>query len=277
MKHMIYTLTLSPAIDVYIELDTLEEGKINRTSRERFVVGGKGINVSLALQALGVESIPITVLGGFTGKYIEDNLKKLFNPILFYTEEPTRMNIKILEEQKETAINIIQPLPKHISLEIKRILSALMPEDILVVCGSGSYQDYAFLLENLVCKIILDVDGNHLRKLLSISPWIVKPNDEELMAIAPSVEEAYSILLEKAEVILHTKGSLGVTLRKKDFEYSLLPQKTDIITSVGCGDAFLAGFLASTLEKQTLENSLAFAMKCGYYRGKKQSFLIRKK
>ena len=90
-----------------------------------------------------------------------------------------------------------------------------MPEDILVVSGSGSYQDYAFLLENLVCKIILDVDGNNLRKLLYISPWIVKPNDEELMAIAPSVEEAYSILLEKAEVILHTKGSLGVTLRKK--------------------------------------------------------------
>lgn len=273
---MIYTLTLSPAVDAYIELDCLEEGKINKSIKEQFQAGGKGINVSLALQALGIHSTPITIIGGFTGKFLEDTLRNKFDPILFYREDPTRINVKLLGREKETAINITQPLPKDLCQKIKRLLSSFTAEDILIVSGSGSSEDYLFLLENLACKIVLDLEGKNLKKLIHIRPWIVKPNDEELLEVAPLLEDAYAELLKGAELILHTKGSQGATLKSKEFEYSVLPEKTDVITTVGCGDAFLAGFLASTFEGDSLEESLAFAMKCGYYRGKKQSFLIRK-
>ena len=72
---MIYTLTLNPSIDYVIDVENLELGKVNRTSKDFKFPGGKGINVSRILGNQKIDNIALGFLGGFTGKFIEDNLK----------------------------------------------------------------------------------------------------------------------------------------------------------------------------------------------------------
>ena len=74
---MIYTLTLNPSIDYVIDVENLELGKVNRTSKDFKFPGGKGINVSRILGNQKIDNIALGFLGGFTGKFIEDNLKAL--------------------------------------------------------------------------------------------------------------------------------------------------------------------------------------------------------
>ena len=64
---MIYTVTFSPAIDYVVELNNLNVGDINRTVREHYFPGGKGVNVSRVLSNLGRGSVATGFVAGFTG------------------------------------------------------------------------------------------------------------------------------------------------------------------------------------------------------------------
>lgn len=56
---MIYTVTFNPSLDYIVGVDEFKTGKVNRTAEELILPGGKGINVSIVLQNLGMESIPL--------------------------------------------------------------------------------------------------------------------------------------------------------------------------------------------------------------------------
>ena len=71
---MIYTVTISPAIDYVVHLDRLQKGATNRSTGEEYFLGGKGINVSQILKELGMESIVLGFVNGFTGKALENGL-----------------------------------------------------------------------------------------------------------------------------------------------------------------------------------------------------------
>ena len=72
---MIYTVTFNPALDYVVWMDQLRPGQINRTASEEIQCGGKGINVSTVLTALGVENIALGFLAGFTGRALEEGLR----------------------------------------------------------------------------------------------------------------------------------------------------------------------------------------------------------
>ena len=67
---MIYTVTFNPSLDYYVQVNNLKSGAVNRTASERLAVGGKGINVSLALKELGNDTLALGFTAGFTGKEI---------------------------------------------------------------------------------------------------------------------------------------------------------------------------------------------------------------
>ena len=68
---MIYTVTLNPSLDYIARVDDFQTGRVNRTSGEIICAGGKGINVSLVLKNLGVDSTALGFLAGFTGQEIK--------------------------------------------------------------------------------------------------------------------------------------------------------------------------------------------------------------
>ena len=74
---MYYTVTLNPAIDMLTKVENFELGKLNRTGESDYVVGGKGINISLLPKNIGKENKALGFIADFTGYFIKDELKKL--------------------------------------------------------------------------------------------------------------------------------------------------------------------------------------------------------
>lgn len=102
---MYYTITLNPAIDMLTKVENFELGKLNRTCESDYVVGGKGINISLLLKNIGKESKALGFIAGFTGYFIKDELKKRgIESDFVETKGFTRINIKLTTDT-ETEIN----------------------------------------------------------------------------------------------------------------------------------------------------------------------------
>ena len=103
---MIYTVTISPAIDYVVHLDRLQKGATNRSTGEEYFLGGKGINVSQILKELGMESIVLGFVNGFTGKALENGLHQgeIKTDFIYPKQGITRINVKI-KAGEETEIN----------------------------------------------------------------------------------------------------------------------------------------------------------------------------
>ena len=103
---MIYTVTFNPAIDYVMRLKSFLTGTVNRSDREEIYFGGKGINVSLVLKELDVESVALGFSAGFTGEAIEKGVahKGVRTDFVRLDSGNSRINVKIKAET-ETDLN----------------------------------------------------------------------------------------------------------------------------------------------------------------------------
>ena len=103
---MIYTITISPAIDYVVHLDEFRSGMTNRSSGEEYFLGGKGINVSQILKELGMKSVALGFTNGFTGQALENGLhdRGIETDFIYPRQGITRINVKI-KAGEETEIN----------------------------------------------------------------------------------------------------------------------------------------------------------------------------
>lgn len=97
---MIYTVTICPAIDYTLYLGHVKMGAVNRTRTEEVRAGGKGVNVSVVLKNLGMESVALGFLAGFTGAEIERCLKSAGcgTDFIYLDSGMTRINVKLIGE-----------------------------------------------------------------------------------------------------------------------------------------------------------------------------------
>ena len=135
---MIYTVTFNPSLDYIVSVDDFKLGKTNRTSSEFMLAGGKGINVSIVLKNLGVESTALGFIAGFTGDEIAERLKKqgINTGFIKIEEGMSRINLKV-KNIDGTEINGQGPVissPKQ--EELMKILDRLEDGDVLVLAGS---------------------------------------------------------------------------------------------------------------------------------------------
>ena len=178
---MIYTLTFSPSIDYFIKVKDFESGKINRAENYKFVVGGKGINVSLILNDLKQISTAIVVYGGEVGKTILNDLKEKNIPTIgIPVDGESRVNVKI-SSSSETAINL--PSPKMDENSFNNLLKEIenIPsESILVISGrlKGIISiDMANTLMKITLKnklkVILDISDSEYVSMLNYQPVLI--------------------------------------------------------------------------------------------------------
>ena len=106
---MIYTVTLNPSIDLFVELKNLNLGGQNNIVQERSIPGGKALNVSRILSSLRIPTIATGFTGGFQGEFIKDWLtNENISTNFVKMDNHNRTNIKLFENNQETMINFYQ-------------------------------------------------------------------------------------------------------------------------------------------------------------------------
>lgn len=278
---MVYTVTFNPALDYIVHLSELKTGKMNRTQKESIVVGGKGINVSLVLQQLGIESTLLGFIAGFTGQEIERKLE-LQGCICDFVKLQkglSRINVK-LKSQDETEINAQGPEIDENALNmLKDKIIKLHDGDVLVLAGSTTkalskevYADFIKLLSNKSVDIVVDAEGQLLNSVLPYHPFLIKPNHHELgqffnTSIKTKDDAVYYAkkLQDKgARNVLVSMSSKGAVLCTEDGSiYKRDAVKGVLINSVGAGDSMVAGFLCGWLEKHDYKYALELGMSAG--------------
>ena len=140
---MIYTLTLSPCLDYVLEVNNFNKGIINKSNNEYIYPGGKGINVSIVLNQLNVNSLALGFVGETVGSLFEEKLKE--NNINFdfiKTNVDTRINVKISSSEETAIDSSSKPIgDNYISKLINKLRLTLKDFDILLFCVDSLLQD----------------------------------------------------------------------------------------------------------------------------------------
>ena len=198
---MIYTVTFNPSLDYIVSVDDFKLGLTNRTSSELMLPGGKGINVSIVLKNLGIQSTALGFMAGFTGKEIARRLEEegVASDFIQIEEGISRINLK-LKSIDGTEINGSGPdIPQEKLDELFDKLNQLQENDILVLAGSipsslpnDIYEQIMKKLDQQGIKIIVDATNDLLKKVLPYHPFLIKPNHREL-------EELFNVKIENKE------------------------------------------------------------------------------
>ena len=289
---MIYTVTFNPSLDYIVGVDGFKTGKVNRTAEELILPGGKGINVSIVLQNLGMESIPLGFAGGFTGEEIRRLLKeqKVEEQFVRVKKGISRINVKLrsLENMpdgektvsEESEINGMGPEISGEELEtFYRQLDTLQKGDILVLAGSiptvlpsTIYREIMKRLQKRKVMIVVDATKDLLVNVLEYHPFLIKPNNYEL-------GEIFGVTLQtKEDVVLYAKklqkmgagnvlvsmaGDGAVLVAEDGSVYRAEAPEGRVRNSVGAGDSMVAGFLYGYLNSGTYEDAFYYGICSG--------------
>jgi 1-phosphofructokinase len=274
----ILTLTMNPALDLTVQLGPLHVGQVNRSEAMLCHAAGKGINVAQVLADLGHE---LTV-AGFLGVDNQQPFETLFARRGFVDEfvrvpGETRSNIKLAESNgRITDLNGPGP---EVSTEAQQALATRVEQiagdfDAVVVAGSLPRGIDAQWLKTLLLrlnamglKVALDTSGAALRAGLEASPWMIKPNTEELadaldapiISIAAQAEAAAALRQRGIEHVVISQGSEGVHWFCANVALQALPPKVTVASTVGAGDSLLAGMVHGLLVGNTPEQTLRTA------------------
>jgi len=278
---MIYTVTLNPSLDYVVQMERFRAGGVNRTAGEAVYPGGKGINVSIVLQNLGIPSKALGFCAGFTGREISRMLAQYGCECDFIWAESgfSRINVKIKAET-ESELNGQGPvLSDEQAAQLFDQLDRLQKGDILVLAGSVPSSLPADIYEQILKRLavkevhfVIDTSGESLTRTLMYRPFLIKPNHHEIGALfdvtISSHEEAvpYAKELQKRgarNVLVSLAGKGAIFIDETGAVYqSEAPQGT-VVNSVGAGDSMVAGFLAGYLKTRSYETAFRMGIAAG--------------
>ncbi|TYS13792.1 1-phosphofructokinase [Rossellomorea vietnamensis] len=276
---MIYTLTLNPSIDYFVTVGELNLGETNRMEHEDKAPGGKGINVSRVLTSLGIKNKALGFIGGFTGQYILEELRKENIDFDFVrVETDTRINIKLRGKQ-ETEINGIGPEISSEALgHLTTQLEVLQQGDTLVLAGSipssmaaDYYEQVMKQLEAREVKVVVDTTNEKLMNVLKYRPFLIKPNHHELGDLfdvsIDSKEDAIPFGKKLVEmgarnVIVSMGGKGTLYFSQAEAWFAPVPPGK-LVNSVGAGDSVVAGFVAAYEVTGNALNSFKYGAAAG--------------
>jgi 1-phosphofructokinase len=278
---MIYTVTFNPSLDYVVKVEDFKLGVVNRTESEEIFEGGKGINVSIVLKNLGIDSVALGFVAGFTGQEIERGVKNqgCNSDFIQLKNGLSRINVK-LKAKVESEINAQGPQIGTDDLEkLYSQLELLKEGDFLVLSGSIPNtlpEDiYEKIIEHLSGKnihFVVDATKDLLRKVLKYHPFLIKPNNYEL-------GEMFDLMLDTREdiitcakklqeegainVLVSMAGDGAILISEMGRVYTSKAPKGEVINSVGAGDAMVAGFLAGYITSGNLEDAFKMGVAAG--------------
>ena len=275
----IYTITLNPAYDVHAYAEhfaPFHENLAAVTSRE---AGGKGVNLSRALQNGGTENTAVIVLGKDNcAEFIAELENAGLQTILLEKPGRIRENLTLhCADQPETRISF-SGFPAEDSLldEVAALLD-VDADTVITFTGrvaSGMSMDRvkAFLksLQAKGAKIVLDSKSFYIEDIYEVQPWLIKPNQEEISEYLGCQINTIEEAMEKAQVfashgvinVMVSLGEQGALLLHSGSCYIATPPVVNAISTIGAGDSSLAGFIAAAKKGQSpalcLQNAVTY-------------------
>lgn len=269
---MILTVTLNPLLERRLRYDKIVSGHVNRTNKEKFAGGGKGINVSRQLNHLSVKNFAFTFLGGNNGKILRHLLAEgqiEFNAVAIKSE--TRTATLAIDNETGQITSFFGPdseITKEEADEFKSKLEKVIINCSAVVFAGSSPSEvtddifsYGIELAHKHDKIsMLDTYGRHLKRCIEAAPTAMHNNIQELersLGINLQNEKDKLDFMKElygknVKMIFLTDGDKPAYASKFGFNFRIEFTPVDAVDATGSGDAFVAGIMHG------LDNSLVF-------------------
>ncbi len=279
---MIYTCTLNPSLDYYMEMtQAIDPNKTNRSQLEYYEAGGKGINVSIVLSNLMIPSRAFGFLGGFTKDFYINLLERheYLQPSFTYIDGHTRINVKASSSECKLDLNGSGPYITDANMEnLKLKVDRLDENDIFVF--SGSTLDYLLpAAEELIAlcsangvRVVLDTSPALIERCLKYNPFLICPKEEDLEMIVKGTMDHDKKVIEGAKqcvklgaqhVVVYRHGKEAI-MATEEGVYIAKKRATgeSSADTVGSQDAMVAGFVMSSLRTSKSLECFRYANCC---------------
>ncbi len=278
---MIFTVALNPALDRVIDVDEFMYDDVNQILEEKRRVSGKAIDVSRVIKELGGHSCLLGLVGGYNGLEVEGRLiNEGIVCDLNRINGETRTNIIIHQRKKKLQSLFSASEPEVTSVELASFYNKLceIPRDSYVVISGSmprgvSENFYAQVITSLASKnvrILLDADGEALKRGILAKPFLAKPNIHEFgrlveknMRDVEEIAENVKPYLDFVRFVVVSMGARGLVGFSGAEKYLVVPPKVNVKSSIGAGDALLAGLVYALSQGWTFAEALTLGVACG--------------
>jgi 1-phosphofructokinase family hexose kinase len=284
---MLVCISANPAIDRRLRLESIAVGEVNRALSAQPFPGGKAAHVAMVAKSLGVDVMWVGFLGGAAGEECEAGLSALGVPLtVVRTQAETRANLELVSADG-VVTEILEPGGAVTEGEVERLLASC--RDIFAesdrgtqVAISGSlppgapadlYAQLIRLAHLYGCRTLLDTSGEALRHGVAAGPDFVKPNRTEaanfvgypINDVQTAVTAMQEFFYSGAKSVAISLGAEGVVWQRDAGSDPFTSQASAIAdcSSVGCGDATLAGFAVAHERGLGDQETLRLATACG--------------
>lgn len=267
---MILTVTLNPAMDVYLRVPAFKSGRINRASRVQAEPGGKGVNIGSALQRLGHEVAALGFVGGPTGLLVEERLRDTGLATGFvHVDGETRIDYILMDEQVGSVTQVFESGPtvgrSDLDALTERMGRLLGRAEAVVIAGSlppGAtpewYREIVHLASERGVRVVLNVRGDIMEAAVEQPVWIAKPDvrvRHEFMGASMNTEEGRTAALRRlrdvAEIAIVAVG-FEASLASYDEAFRASAAGCQPACGVRTDDSLLAGVIDTVLRGGTL-------------------------
>lgn len=280
----VVAVALNPALDQTIEVAGLQPGAVNRAVSMRVDVGGKAINVASCLADFGVRCAVTGLLGRDNAALFEELFRrKHIADHCHLIDGLTRTNTKVVDTatRETTDINMPGPAVNAVAAELlehvlQRLDRLLESAKWVVLSGSlppgmpaDTYATITARVQAAGAGVVLDTSGAPLKAALAAGPHIVKPNRHELAELLAEPLDTLDALVDAGrrllngrdapETVVVSLGEDGALFLTREQALHALPAKVKVASTVGAGDAMVAGLVAARLEERSLVEAAQLA------------------
>jgi len=279
----ILTITANTAIDYFLEVDHLVSGDNILAKNSTQFAAGKGVNVAKAVESLKYQVTTLGFVGNQSLPLFDVIESKYIKTDFTQVEGKTRSNITLADitQQQETHI---RSQGFHVtSADCNRLTEKLgmciRSGDIVVLSGSlppgapkNLYQTWISLCHDKQALVFLDTSGESLAEGLSSLPYLIKPNLKELEdLVGRNLTNENSIVTAAREInklgvksVVVSRGEQGIILvtDKVSLVANIEYSSKEMISTIGCGDALVAGLAVAMLRKNSLTEAIKSGVSC---------------
>jgi 6-phosphofructokinase 2 len=277
----IVTITINPAIDIFVNVGRVEPTRKMRCSAPKRDPGGGGINVARVAHRLGGRVTAIFPTGGAIGKLLHRLMdREGIDSIVTPSHVETRENFTAYEESTGEQYRFVLPGSTLHPAEWEAVLEKLMTlsqrPKFVVASGSnppGVPDDFfarvARHAKKLGAQCLIDTSGPALKAALTEGVSLIKPNLVELSDLVGGSLGSDDVrlgacrkLIEdgRADVVALTLGEDGALLVTADEAFRAEPMAIDVVSTVGAGDSFVGGLVAALAAGNSLPDAFRVAV-----------------